>query len=1081
MATDRPRRPVADDASAPFVLRRAPSPEPVKTEPLRAVSVGLPQHLLQLQRNAGNAAVLALVAGRAKRGSRDQLGPQREGPVPAPSPAPSPSPASSAEETTTLPLGEQAPEVTASPPSQARSRPPAPERTSSDDEPLPPLPARQPAPVEVPDVPPAEGPTAAQGRVALDEAVAEAKSIIDAGADRPTPTPLSPAAQPVLEALAEAASGTRSAVAGSAVEATHAVSAAATEQAQQVRAGAAEQERAVRGSESAARQGVGAAAGASRAQLRGSEQAQRARLSAWRQQSSAVARQNVTAAAQQTRTAASEQATRSNTAGQTAATKVGATMTNAAALAEQGSGSAGAGEAAEARAEVDQKVSEDTASQMQSAAPDSQKEIARQSREAAAEVQRGGEQVASVIAREAGPLTDRVGQTASTASVAVSRGSAQAAGQVSQAARDAAQSLHTTQAAGTRLLRAQSDQAQGALASAAASAIRHTTTQASRSMQEIREAEAEATQRLATADLDEATAAELTGEVPAHWHEAHKPISTDLRATGADAGAALTGAGQQTRTELDQFGAAAGGTLREGAAAFAEQAPAAARSGSQALAAAAQAATGAGDALVEATSAHLTAQAGQAGAALAVGSTALEAHLAEHSTDADTRAQDALTGARDRVRDGQSRVDTHMSAGPAVQRGVLGDIGDWLADQLKDLWNMLKSPSFWVGLIVTIVLFPALGPGALVVGGVVGGAVSGIEDNVRHNRPWYEPGPIIRGAAIGAVAGAAIAFGAGVILGLGLEGAVALGAVMGLSAAVGIGANVAVGERWDRGLLANLFLAWIFHRIANRARTPVEEPTPPKGTPESASGGRVETRVPGLYEGVKPDQPPRGGWKFVDDIQEFGNIREIETRVTSPEGDTGRMIRSVETDTGMLTMEQAFLDQIPSGSRWVQTEPPVVPGRGTPLETYMTMRQMRLMESMGSTFTGPRTVHMSTIVNTRTCLALAAAEARGIPRNVAILETHSVQYAKNSIVQSGGRIDGATVTGGGPRVASSLRGATPEVLAEYGVRPDQQVPFGFDIDLAVVPAEAPAHGGAPGAGSRSQTPVLVPVPPGRED
>jgi hypothetical protein len=243
--------------------------------------------------------------------------------------------------------------------------------------------------------------------------------------------------------------------------------------------------------------------------------------------------------------------------------------------------------------------------------------------------------------------------------------------------------------------------------------------------------------------------------------------------------------------------------------------------------------------------------------------------------------------------------------------------------------------------------------------------------------------------------------------------------------------------------------------------------------------------VPGLYEGINPDEPPPGGWRFVDDIQQFGNIREIETHVTSPEGHTGRMMRSVETDTGTLKMEQAFLDEIPDGTRWVQTDPPMVRGRGTPLEAYMTMRQMRIMERTGSTFNGPRTVHISQIINTRTCLQLAAAEAAGTPRNVAILDTHSVQYANNSIVQTGGRVTGATVTGTNTRLASTL-GVTPEQLAQYGIRPDQQVPYGFDVDLTVVPANAPtptapAPATTPGGAPPPRHPLLVPVPPDSED
>jgi hypothetical protein len=177
-------------------------------------------------------------------------------------------------------------------------------------------------------------------------------------------------------------------------------------------------------------------------------------------------------------------------------------------------------------------------------------------------------------------------------------------------------------------------------------------------------------------------------------------------------------------------------------------------------------------------------------------------------------------------------------------------------------------------------------------------------------------------------------------------------------------------------------------------------------------------------------------------------------------------------------MDFAFLDDIPSAQRWVQTSPEMVAGRGTPLETYMTMRQMRILERQaGADFTGPRVVHMSTIVNTRTILEIAAQEAKLARRmstaelNAFVLETHSVQYAQNSIVQRGGRIESATVVGGS-RVPASTQ-ATAAELSTAKVSPTQKVLTGFHIDLNVVPADAPPTTLGPG-------PTPVPVPPGSD-
>jgi hypothetical protein len=119
---------------------------------------------------------------------------------------------------------------------------------------------------------------------------------------------------------------------------------------------------------------------------------------------------------------------------------------------------------------------------------------------------------------------------------------------------------------------------------------------------------------------------------------------------------------------------------------------------------------------------------------------------------------------------------------------------------------------------------------------------------------------------------------------------------------------------------------------------------------------------------------------------------------------------------------------------------------------------------------------MSTIVNRRTIAELARLEARGVPVNEAILQTHSVQYANKSIVQSGGRIVSARVSGGS-EMPAHMRLSAAEI-AEGGLQPTSTVRFGFDIDLDVVPAGTPpAPGPGPAGGGGVAVPV-VPVPAG---
>ena len=176
-------------------------------------------------------------------------------------------------------------------------------------------------------------------------------------------------------------------------------------------------------------------------------------------------------------------------------------------------------------------------------------------------------------------------------------------------------------------------------------------------------------------------------------------------------------------------------------------------------------------------------------------------------------------------------------------------------------------------------------------------------------------------------------------------------------------------------------------------------------------------------------------------------------------------------------MHYADLENIPKDLRWVPTEPEMVSGRGTPLETYMTMRQMRILEGkIGRSLeiTAPRVFEMTTILNERTIAQLAKA-APGVepPSNLlnqAVLSTDSVTYAKNTITQSGGRIAGARVEGGTmvPASEAGFRGISPGVMAENQLSPNSMVLNGFDIILDVVPADTPVTPHQP------QTPTVPP-------
>ncbi|MCO5995345.1 hypothetical protein [Actinoallomurus rhizosphaericola] len=268
-----------------------------------------------------------------------------------------------------------------------------------------------------------------------------------------------------------------------------------------------------------------------------------------------------------------------------------------------------------------------------------------------------------------------------------------------------------------------------------------------------------------------------------------------------------------------------------------------------------------------------------------------------------------------------------------------------------------------------------------------------------------------------------------------------------------------------------------------------------------AANVRVETMVPGLWEEIDPGRTTVGPWKFKDyGPYHNGDTVSMATKVTNGEvPGTGTLIRILNTTTGELSYKSEVL-KFPDGAHWVRHEREMVPGRGTPLETYITMRQMkRLAEAAGDPelFARPHEVVVQDIANVRTILRLARLEREwqtehpGLPfdRNRAIEATHSVRYAKNSITQSGGKVTAVWITGGNAMTAESLirtQGYTTvaeqtKLLQAYGVAPGDQVLADFAIHLQVEPAaeDAPPTESGPAGGpvfGEAGSDPLIPVP-----
>jgi hypothetical protein len=227
-----------------------------------------------------------------------------------------------------------------------------------------------------------------------------------------------------------------------------------------------------------------------------------------------------------------------------------------------------------------------------------------------------------------------------------------------------------------------------------------------------------------------------------------------------------------------------------------------------------------------------------------------------------------------------SRTDEAMRK--AREKAEYGAFGSWLLDQLRSLGRALLTPSFWVGLLVglliTIFIIATFGSGAvvLIVAGVVAGAISAaaaytaqvyLDPLVDPSAPHREFNPremgyqmLIGGIAggIGAAAGGLATAGVNAIVTnvasrvvVNKAAQTVVGAALGAVQNCMTGPDGGVhwqwqGERWDEGLLTNLAVS-----TAMSSRR-VEEHI--QGIQERARAGMVER---GLARNVTPAESER--------------------------------------------------------------------------------------------------------------------------------------------------------------------------------------------------------------------------------
>lgn len=223
------------------------------------------------------------------------------------------------------------------------------------------------------------------------------------------------------------------------------------------------------------------------------------------------------------------------------------------------------------------------------------------------------------------------------------------------------------------------------------------------------------------------------------------------------------------------------------------------------------------------------------------------------------------------------------------------------------------------------------------------------------------------------------------------------------------------------------------------------------------ASGRVHDPVPGLYSSIDTGTAPPG-WKIDGRVHtDSSGLRIVTSNVEAPNGKKGWIERSYDPKKKQVVMDNAFLDELPS---WIDAGTPLVPGKGTPLVAYLTLRQMK---QLGAEFGAAQSFKMSTIQNIDAVAhlkTLVGTNRDVVALSSAIRQTHSVKYATTAIEQSGHtivdvRLDPTNAWEWSLKEAMDHfrwpRDRRDALLQKYGLQETDETLFNFDIIIEVAP------------------------------
>ncbi|GIG68764.1 polymorphic toxin-type HINT domain-containing protein [Phytomonospora endophytica] len=772
------------------------SERPAREQSVHTAPGARPSSLHVLQRLAGNAAVTGLVGG----GHVPHLDAAQ---IPQRPPAPPPAPPVAAAPPALPPV--QRPEAPEAP--GPLPRPPHPTPATVDDSGL--VEARQ-----------AEASAAeqeSQARGEFEAATGDARSAMASAGDDTVPQAASPGAQILVEAITQAGAAGAGRLTAAASTAVDAITGTAGAAASDVDATARQHGVGIAEQAGQAREQVTAAARARSGEVGETAATAREEVAQWRHAETERVRTDVTARTGEIRTAGTEARAQVADGTETAVRDTATTLSSGADRAAR-PGAGGSEPVAKGQGEVAAKVSQDAGDQMNRAAGNAGGQLRTRAAESDREIASGTDRMAEQVAAELPAATTAITGAAADTDRETTRSAGEATGQIDRHGAHAATALSQAGQTATAAARARAGQDRTRIHQAATASVSAVGARATQAATQARAQVAEAAGQAATLPADEQAAGAAVGEVDAVIGEGFDTAAAGLADTGGRVGQDLTGAAGQSRAALDQIADRTRGHLTEATSGTVADLAEGAGKVTGGIRTGVSGAITAGSAAVAGAGQQLSAAAAQAQTGLAGAAATARQGLAAPVEETRQNTETALAGVSTRIATGQQRVadrgaSVQRTTQRFVQRSILGDIGDWFSRQWDDIKDMLGNWGFWAGLLVTLLLFPVLGPGALVVGGAVGGAVSGIQQNVQQGRSWYDLRNIGRGALVGALIGGAFAAGSALLVLGGLEGAALLVGEMVLAGGIGAVVNLINGDPWDKGLLGNILLVGLFRGL----------------------------------------------------------------------------------------------------------------------------------------------------------------------------------------------------------------------------------------------------------------------------